>query len=84
MSDQSVAEHIEKLVAEEHELRHREERDHLDEEALAADQKRLEQVSVELDRCWDLLRRRRAMSSVGGDPDLVETRDASTVEHYLQ
>lgn len=84
MSDQSITAHIEKLVAEEHELRQREQQDSVDEQALEADQRRLEQIGVELDQCWDLLRRRRAMRDVGGDPSLVEERDAGTVEGYLQ
>jgi hypothetical protein len=84
MSDQSIAAHIEKLVAEEHELRHREQRDTVDPDSLQSDQARLQDIAVELDRCWDLLRRRRAMADAGGDPNLVEERDAGTVEHYLQ
>ena len=60
MSDESITARIEGLVAEEHELRTREESDSMDDEALAADQERLRAVEVELDRCWDLLRQRRA------------------------
>ena len=82
MSDQSIASHIEKLVNEEHELRQREQAD--DDDALAADRDRLNAVQVELDRCWDLLRQRRALRSAGGDPDAAELRDADTVEHYRQ
>ncbi len=84
MSDQSIATHIEKLVAEEHELRQREQQDSANDDALQADQIRLDAIGVELDTCWDLLRRRRATRSVGGDPDAVEARDPGTVEHYLQ
>jgi choline kinase len=84
MSDQSIAAHIEKLVAEEHELRQREQQDNVNEEALQADQSRLDAIAVELDTCWDLLRRRRATRDAGGDPDDVEPRDPGTVEHYLQ
>jgi hypothetical protein len=39
---------------------------------------------VELDRCWDLLRQRRARRAAGQDPDEAEVRDESTVERYLQ
>jgi hypothetical protein len=35
-------------------------------------------------RCWDLLRRRRAIRGAGGDPDSAEVHDAGTVEGYLQ
>lgn len=37
-----------------------------------------------LDRCWDLLRQRRALRSAAGDPDQAHARDADTVEKYLQ
>ena len=46
--------------------------------------RRLEQVKVELDRCWDLLRQRRAREEFGQDPDQARARDADTVERYLQ
>jgi hypothetical protein len=84
MSDESIAAHIEKLVAEEHELRHREESDSHDMDSLEVDRERLRSVEIELDRCWDLLRRRRALRNAGGNPDDAELRDADTVEHYRQ
>jgi hypothetical protein len=46
--------------------------------------RRLEEVKVELDRCWDLLRQRRAKEEFGDDPDQAVARDADTVEGYLQ
>src|SRR5436305_13907270 len=82
MSDESIAAHIEKLVDEEHALRQREQVD--DDDALDADRERLQSVEVELDRCWDLLRQRRALRDAGADPDSAQTRDAGTVEGYLQ
>ena len=66
MSDQSIASRIEGLVAEEHELRGREQSDSNDAELLEADQQRLRSVEVQLDRCWDLLRQRRAIRDAGG------------------
>jgi hypothetical protein len=84
MSDESIADRIERLVAEEHELRGREEREATDDDALAADRQRLAAVQVELDRSWDLLRRRRALREAGQDPDDADVRDAGTVEGYLQ
>ncbi len=84
MSDQSIASRIEGLVAEEHELRGREQSDSNDAELLEADQQRLRSVEVELDRCWDLLRQRRAIRDAGGNPDQAHVRDADTVERYLQ
>jgi uncharacterized protein DUF2630 len=82
MTDESIAAHIEKLVDEEHELRQREERD--DDQALEADNERLRAVEIELDRCWDLLRQRRALRDAGANPDDAHVRDANTVERYWQ
>jgi hypothetical protein len=41
-------------------------------------------VEVELDRCWDLLRQRRALRGAGANPDEAQVRDADTVERYQQ
>jgi hypothetical protein len=84
MSDESIAAHIESLVAEERELRRREESDRTDAEQLETDQQRLRSLQIELDRCWDLLRQRRAREEFGQDPDEAQVRDADTVERYLQ
>jgi hypothetical protein len=84
VSDESIAARIEGLVAEEHELRGREVADSGDEAALEGDRDRLRAVEVELDRCWDLLRQRRARRDQGADPDAAQARDAGTVENYLQ
>jgi Protein of unknown function (DUF2630) len=84
MSDESVAARIERLVAEEHELLQQEERDRTDVEDLEQDQGRLDSVRVELDRCWDLLRQRRALRNAGADPDDAAVRDADVVEKYWQ
>jgi hypothetical protein len=82
--DESIAARIERLVTEEHELRGRERADTADDDALAADRERLSDVELELDRCWDLLRQRRALREAGSDPDQATARDADTVERYLQ
>jgi Protein of unknown function (DUF2630) len=84
MSDESIANRIERLVTEEHDLRTREQADAADEDALEVDRERLRSVEVELDRCWDLLRQRRALRDVGTDPDQAQVRDADTVEGYQQ
>ena len=80
MTDNRVHESIEKLVAEEHEL--------WDREAAGAatedDRRRLEQVRVSLDQCWDLLRQRRALREFGRDPDDADVRPEETVERYEQ
>jgi hypothetical protein len=73
MANNDVHRHIEELVAEEHRLWEAEGRG----DGTDADRRRLEQVKVELDQFWDLLRRRRT------DPD-AELRSAATVENYLQ
>jgi hypothetical protein len=84
MSDESVSARIERLTTEERELRRREQADSPDDEALAADRDRLREVEVELDRCWDLLRQRRAKEEFGQDPNEAEARSADTVERYQQ
>jgi hypothetical protein len=61
MADQTISDHIEALVKEEHELLDRGGSEHgLDD----AGHKRLEEIRGELDRYWDLLRRRRAQERV--------------------
>ena len=84
MTDESISGRIERLVAEEHALHDREQAEREDDQALAADRARLSELAVELDRCWDLLRQRRALRNAGADPDDARTRDANTVEGYLQ
>ena len=84
MSDESIAARIERLVTQEQELRQREQTDKSDVDALEGDRERLRAVEVELDRCWDLLRQRRALRDAGTDPDQATARDADTVERYQQ
>jgi Protein of unknown function (DUF2630) len=84
MADESLLARIEALVQEEHALRTREADDSTRGEQLRGDRARLEQVSVELDRCWDLLRQRRALRDAGADPRDAHVRDGETVEKYLQ
>jgi len=84
VDDTSILARIEALVDEEHALLAREQADATREEALDEDRQRLDSVSVELDRCWDLLRQRRARRDAGQDPDQARARDADTVERYWQ
>jgi hypothetical protein len=77
---EDVHTHIEALVAEEHKLWEHESSGNGSE----ADRRRLAEIKVELDRYWDLLRRRRSEAAVGGNPDSVGLRDEGTVEGYLQ
>jgi len=77
LEDQPVLNHIQRLVEEEHRLHDK--RAHPQ-----VDRKRLVQVQVELDQCWDLLRQRRALRDVGGDPDDAQVRPPEVVENYEQ
>ena len=75
MSDQSILARISSLIDEEHKLRAA---------GLAGDTpQRLQQLEVELDQCWDLLRQRRAKREFGENPDTATPRDPGTVEGYI-
>jgi hypothetical protein len=79
MNDEGVLNKIERLVEEEHGLLG------LDGESREPDKhERLKAIEVELDRCWDLLRQRRARREFHQDPDDASVRDEGTVEGYLQ
>jgi hypothetical protein len=80
MDDAKIHEHIEQLVAEEHELWQRE----ADGGADDATRQRLVEVKVSLDQTWDLLRQREALRRANMDPDVAVERDPSTVENYRQ
>lgn len=76
--DRRIMGRINEMVEEEHELRHRR-------GGLGSPQReRLRSLEVELDRCWDLLRQRRALREAGEDADEAAARDEKTVEGYLQ
>lgn len=74
-TDQSVLEHIQRLVTEEERL-------HGHGAPSDADRARLTKLNVELDQCWDLLRQRRALREYGKNPSEAEVRPASVVEKY--
>jgi uncharacterized protein DUF2630 len=80
MDDSQVLGRIDELVAEEQKLYERESHGHSE----PGDRERLEEIRVALDRCWDLLRQRRAHREFGLDPDDAHERSAETVEHYEQ
>lgn len=80
MEDAGIHDSIEQLVAEEHELWDREAAGRASE----GDRRRLEEVKVALDRCWDLLRQRRALEEFGMDPSAAQARSEETVEGYEQ
>ena len=50
----------------------------------AAAQRRLDEIQVELDQCYDVLHQRQARRSAGLDPDDAATRTPEVVEHYQQ
>jgi hypothetical protein len=80
MNDSSILDRINRLVDEERGLLAQGEGAGPSEER----HRRLEELKIELDRCWDLLRQRRAREEFGGNPDEVQPRDPDVVEHYLQ
>jgi hypothetical protein len=80
MDDSSLQTDIERLVEEEQALLTSGEGEGPDPDK----HRRLEELKVELDRCWDLLRQRRAREEFGEDPGQVAERDAGTVEGYEQ
>ena len=80
MDDTQIHGQIEKLVAEEHELWQQEAAG----EAPEADRRRLEEIGVALDQCWDLLRQRRALRDAGRNPDDASARAPEVVERYQQ
>ncbi|HEY2354915.1 MAG TPA: DUF2630 family protein [Gaiellaceae bacterium] len=80
MSDQQIHGTIEQLVAEEHKLWEAESAG----TSTDADRRRLQEVKVSLDQCWDLLRQRRALREAGQDEDAATARPADVVEGYQQ
>lgn len=81
MNDSDIHSHIESLVRREHELLDRASGG----KALSADdRKELDDLQVQLDRYYDLLRQRRAREEFGQDPDATGMRSGETVERYLQ
>lgn len=81
MADDDVLGNIQQLADEEHELFER----HRTGAPLSDDEhRRLNELQVRLDQCWDLLRQRRARREFGEDPGAARARDESTVEGYQQ
>ena len=80
MKDQGVMNQISALVDEEHRLLEERAAGKIGDEG----HRRLQEVEVELDQCWDYLRQRRAARSSGRGADSVGVRDAETVEKYQQ
>lgn len=75
-ADQSLLNHIQDLVAQEHRLH--------SESATEEERARLRTVQAELDQAWDLLRQRRALRASGQDPEKAQARPPQVVEKYEQ
>jgi Protein of unknown function (DUF2630) len=80
MNDEELHRRIDELVAEEHGL----ERAHVGQALSESEQQRLNELGVQLDRYWDLLRQRDARRRAGLDPDGAQERSTDVVEGYRQ
>jgi uncharacterized protein DUF2630 len=78
--DEDILAQVNKLVAEEKDLRAKLQSRQIDE---SEEHQRLRAVEVALDQCWDLLRQRRALRETGGDAREAKVRPADEVEGYL-
>ena len=78
--DNAALSRINELVAEEKALREQLQHGEISE---SEENKRLRQLEIELDQCWDLLRQRRALRETDGDPRDAAVRPADEVEGYL-
>jgi hypothetical protein len=78
--DRDILTQVNKLVAEEQELRTKVQHHEIDE---TEEHRRLRAVEVQLDQCWDLLRQRRALRETGQNPDQAAVRPPDQVEGYL-
>ena len=80
MDDNDVLSQISRLVDEEHRLLRQRSAGAIGREG----HRRLEELQVQLDQCWDYLRQRRGARHAGREPSRVGPRDPETVEHYEQ
>jgi hypothetical protein len=78
--DQDILDQVNRLVAEEQQLRDKLQHREIDE---SEEHQRLRAVEVALDQCWDLLRQRRALRETGADPREAQVRPPDEVEGYL-
>ena len=80
MDEIEIVHRIGKLVEDEHAL----EREHAGSPPTEEEVKRLHQIEVALDQCWDLLRQRRARRDAGQNPNDAALRSERVVEGYRQ
>ncbi|MGO9508275.1 MAG: DUF2630 family protein [Mycobacterium sp.] len=78
-TDSQTLAHIRDLVAAEKALRDQLQHGDIDE---SEEHQQLRRIEIELDQCWDLLRQRRALRDIGGDPREAAVRPAGQVEGY--
>jgi len=76
-TDETVLKKIETLV-------HEEQRLYSHGSLSKEDQAKLNDLKVQLDQAWDLLRQRRALREFGEDPNHAALRPKSVVEGYEQ
>lgn len=81
MSEQDLLARIRELVDQEHELRSKAVAREVDPET---ERRKLAELEVMLDQCWDLLRQRRARLDAGESPDEATANPPGQVENYLQ
>ena len=80
MDETEIVRRISALVEDEHAL----ERAHAGPPPSDEEVRRLQEIEVALDQCWDLLRQRRARRNAGEDPDGAQVRPEGMVEGYQQ
>ena len=81
MTDEPILDRINRLAHEEEELWQRAS----DGGGIGTtDKERLDEIGIELDQCYDLLRQRQARREFGQDPDDAELRPPEIVERYQQ
>lgn len=77
MTEREILDKIKELLEEEHKL--------YSKNGLSAEErKKAENVQIDLDRYWDLLRQKRALAEFGKNPDKADLRGSDTVENYEQ
>ena len=81
MDEKDILQQIQTLVDREHQLRSESQEGEIPQ---AEEQSQLRQLEEALDRCWDLLRQRRARREYGQNPDDSAARPVQQVENYLQ
>ena len=80
VEDSDICKHIEKLVNEEYEILELSAQGGLDDEQ----RRRMQQIELYLDQCWDLLRQRRAKRAAGLEPGDARLHDPAIAEYFPQ